>query len=179
MLNFVKKIKDQGGEHVLFIGATILYSGIHFIYSIYVKAFVAPLEYGMYSTCLLLQTYMAYLQLGTLNAFNRDYPQLIGAEKKEEAKRYRDTVFSFILSIYTICTIAVIIIMFFIGQKKEQDYRIIYGFVLAAILTAITIFENYGNYRCRIDYGFKYPSSVTVLEVLSIPGGWGLVARRG
>lgn len=173
------KLKQQGGEHILFVGATILSAGIHFIYSIYVKAYIEPLEYGIYSTCLLLQTYFVYLQLGALNAFNRDYPQLIGAGKEKEAKDYRNTVFSFLLSIYifAFCLIAIFVIV--IGREKSLDPRLYIGLILTALLTVVTIFENYGNYRCRIDHGFKYSSIVSVLELLSIPIGLILIPRIG
>lgn len=175
----LKKLKEQGSEHIFFIGATILSAGIHFIYSIYVKAYVEPLEYGMYSTCLLLQTYMAYLQLGSLNAFNRDYPQLVGAGKLEEAKKYRNTVLSLLLSIYLCSLVLIIIVMVVIKNVESLDPRMLGGFILSAVITVITIFENYGNYRCRIDKGFKYPSIVTILELLSIPAGIFLVSRIG
>lgn len=154
-------------------------AGIHFIYSIYVKAYVAPLEYGIYSTCLLLQTYMAYLQLGSLNAFNRDYPQLLGAGKPEDAKKYRNTVFSFLLSVYLISLVLIIFVIITIGNIKTFDKRFTYGFILSAVITVVTTIENYGNYRCRIDSGFKYPSLVTMLELLSIPLGLFLVPKFG
>lgn len=173
------KLRRQSGEHILFVGATILSAGLHFVYSIYVKAYVEPFEYGLYSTCLLLQTYMAYLQMGSLNAFNRDYPQLVGAGKRNEAKRYRNTVFSFIFTIYSICFAILLIVIIIIGKMKSQDPRLVVGFILTALLTEITIFENYGNYRCRIDNGFKYPSIVTLLELLSIPVGLVLVPHIG
>ena len=179
MKEILKKLKQQGGEHIFFVGATIMSAGLHFIYSIYVKAYVAPLEYGMYSTCMLLQTYMAYLQLGSLNAFNRDYPQLIGAGKVEEAKKYRNTVFSFLITIYGLGLILAITGMLFIGGRKSLDSRLTIGFILTAVITVVTIIENYGNYRCRIDKGFKYPSIVTLLELISLPAGLLLVPRIG
>lgn len=179
MKELLRKIKDKGGEHVLFVGATILSAGIQFIYSIYVKAYVEPLEYGMYSTCLLLQTYLAYLQLGSLNAFNRDYPQLVGANKLEEAQKYRSTVFSFLLSAYLISFVIITVLIIIIGNIKALDSRLIIGFILTAVITVVTIFENYGNYRCRIDVGFKYPSIVTLLELLSVLVGLVLVPKIG
>lgn len=179
MIELWKKLKQQGGEHILFVGATIMSAGLHFIYSIYVKAYVAPLEYGMYSTCMLLQTYMAYLQLGSLNAFNRDYPQLIGAGKAEEAKKYRNTVFSFLITIYGFGLILAITGMLLIGGRKSIDSRLTIGFILTAVIAVVTIIENYGNYRCRIDKGFKYPSIVTLLELISLPVGLALVPRMG
>lgn len=179
MIELWKKLRQQGGEHILFVGATIMSAGLHFIYSIYVKAYVAPLEYGMYSICMLLQTYMAYLQLGSLNAFNRDYPQLIGAGKAEEAKKYRNTVFSFLITIYGFGLILAITGMLLIGGRKSLDSRLTIGFILTAVITVVTIIENYGNYRCRIDKGFKYPSIVTLLELISLPVGLALVPRMG
>lgn len=179
MNKILDKIRQQGTEHILFVGATILSSGVHFIYSIFVKAYVAPLEYGMYSTCLLLQTYLSYLQLGSLNAFNRDYPQLIGANKLEEAKKYRNTVFSFLLSAYAISFIIITALTIIVGAEKSMDPRYIIGFILTALITVVTTFENYGNYRCRIDVGFRYPSIVTLIELLSIPIGLILVSKIG
>ena len=107
MKSLINKIKGYGLEQVLFIFATIFSSGIHFLFSIYIKAYVLPLEYGMYSTCLLLQSYMSYLQLGTLNAFNRDYPQLVGSGEKEKCELYRNVVFSFILIVYFVSSIII------------------------------------------------------------------------
>lgn len=173
------KLKQQGGEHILFVCSTILSAGLHFIYSIYVKAYVEPLEYGMYSTCLLLQTYMAYLQLGSLNAFNRDYPQLVGAGKNEEARKYRNTVFSFLLSVYGFGLVLAVLAILIIGRQSTLDSRITVGFILTAVITVVTIIENYGNYRCRIDKGFKYPSIVTLLELLSLPLGIMLIPKMG
>ena len=175
----LKKLKSQGFEHILFVVVTILSAGVHFIYSIVVKAYVQPLEYGIYSTCMLLQTYMAYLQLGSLNAFNRDYPQLIGAGKQKEAKIYRDTVFSFLLLIYLIALIVTVIGMFFLRNFQSMDNRLTFGFILTSVLTTVTIVENYGNYRARIDKGFKYISIVTLLELGSIPLGLILIPKLG
>lgn len=133
----------------------------------------------MYSTCLLLQTYMAYLQLGSLNAFNRDYPQLVGAGKNEEARKYRNTVFSFLLSVYGFGLVLAVLAILIIGRGSTLDSRITVGFILTAVITVVTIIENYGNYRCRIDKGFKYPSIVTLLELLSLPIGIMLIPKMG
>ena len=92
-------------EQVLFVSITIFSSGVHFLFSIFVKAHVNPYEYGIYSSCLILQTYLAYLQLGCLNAFNRDYPQLVGAKKNKEAEAYRNTVFTFLLLSFVIVSV--------------------------------------------------------------------------
>lgn len=172
-------MKWKFSEHMLFVAATILSAGLHFVYSIYVKAHIEPLEYGMYSSCLLLQTYMAYFQLGTLNAFNRDYPQLIGAEKTEETIKYRNTVLSFLLCIYGIGFIIIAILIGIISRYLTIDSRVSMGLILTLVISIFTIIENYGSYRCRIDKGFQYPSFVIFVELLSLPLGMLLVSRIG
>lgn len=101
----IKNVIKSSKEHSIFILSTVLTSLAHFLFSIYVKMHIEPLEYGIYSTCLLLQTYMSYLQLGSLNAFNRDYSQLIGAKDNNKAKLYRDNVFTFIIITFLIAVL--------------------------------------------------------------------------
>lgn len=175
----LEKLDKKSCEHVFFIGATIFSAGIHFIYSIFVKAYVKPLEYGIYSTCILLQTYISYLQLGSLNAFNRDYPQLVGSGNHEKAKRYRNTVFSFLLLVYSIALVLLIVGFMIAKKKMKLDNRLVAGFILSEIIAFVTVIENYGNYRCRIDKGFNYPSIVTVTELLSIAIGIYLIPKIG
>ena len=45
--------------------------------------------------------------------------------------------------------------------------------------TTLTAFENYGNYRCRIERGFGYSSIVTLIELLSILIGVILLPKIG
>lgn len=179
MNRLLKELKKRSGEHILFISVTMLTAGIQFLYSIYVKMYIVPSEYGIYSTCLLLQTYLTYLQLGTLNAFNRDYSQIIGAKKHEQAKKYRDTVFSFLLVIFGLALVCVIVSIIVIAKYVSMDIRFCYGYILISVITVITIIENFGNYRCRIDKGFTYPSLVTLFELLAIPVGFFLIPYMG
>ena len=58
-----KKLVKAGGEHAAYVGALALSAITHFVYSVYVKRTITPQEYGIYSTCLLLQIYMMYIQM--------------------------------------------------------------------------------------------------------------------
>ncbi len=173
----IKSIISRSSEHFFYIGATIISSGVHFLYSVYVKAHIEPLEYGIYSTCLLLQTYMAYAQLGSLNAFNRDYPQLIGAGEAEKAKKYRDTTFSFLIFVFSMATIILAVLLLMTGKKYDSRY--IYGLILCAVNTTVTILENFLASRVRIDRSFKYTSFVLVAELISVGIGFIMVPRVG
>lgn len=173
----IKELISQSSEHFYFVGATVISAAVRFLYSVYVKAHIEPLEYGIYSTCLLLQTYMTYAQLGSLNAFNRDYPQLIGACDKEKAKKYRNTTFSFLIIVFGMATLIITVLLLAIGS--ENDSRYIYGLILCAVITTVTILENFLASRVRIDGGFKYTSFVLVAELLSVVIGFVMISRIG
>ena len=75
-LSFQTKIISK---NIIFItSSTIICSLVHFLFSVYSRKFVNVTDYGIYTSCLILATYMNYAQLGVLNSYNRDYPQLIG-----------------------------------------------------------------------------------------------------
>ena len=179
MKTFFNNIRKYGVEQIFYISATIASAGVHFVFSIYVKAFVSPLEYGMYSACLLLQTYMSYLQLGTLNAFNRDYPQRVGAGEKEKCEQYRNTVFSFLLTVFLLAGFLAIGIVLIVSKVRCIDVRYTIGLILMVVITIDTKIENYGSYRCRIDKGFKYISFTISAELLSVPISFFLVRDVG
>lgn len=177
MIEKMKELINRSSEHIYYVGATVISAGVHFLYSVYVKAYITPLEYGIYSTCLLLQTYMTYAQLGTLNAFNRDYPQLIGAGDKESAKRYRNTTFSFLLIIFGISTLIITVLL--LVMEYGNDLRYIFGLILCAVITTVTMLENFLASRVRIDGGFKYTSFVLVAELISVGMGFLMISKIG
>lgn len=81
-------------------GCTVLGALLSFAYSLYVKKYVMPYEFGIYTTAALALTYMGYLQLGILNAFNRDYPRILGSGDLDAAERLRRNVFTCLTVMY-------------------------------------------------------------------------------
>lgn len=168
-----------GSEQIFFVFATIFTSGVHFLFSIYVKKYIMPLEYGIYSSCLLVQTYLAYMQMGTLNSFNRDYPQLIGADDKKKAERYRNVVFTYLCFSGIIAAIAAAVILVLYRRQFDLDYRYVMGMFLCVITTIVTLIENFGNYRARIDRGFSFVGAAMMTELLAVVAGVILIPRMG
>lgn len=173
----IRGLINQSSEHIYYVGATVISAGVHSLYSIYVKVHIEPLEYGIYSTCLLLQTYMTYIQLGSLNSFNRDYPQLVGAGDEEDAKRYRNTTFSFLLITFGFATLIITALLLVMGD--EIDSRYTYGLILCAVITTVTILENFLASRVRIDGSFKYTSFVLLAELISVGIGFFMISKIG
>lgn len=174
-----KNLLKSGGEHAAYVAAMLFSALTHFIYSIYVKRTIEPLEFGIYSTCLLLQTYLTYIQLGVMNSFNRDYPQLIGAGDLERARAYRNTSFTYLLCVFGAAQILISVGFIVFGSIFHMDLRYTIGFILCALITCVTLIENFGCYRVRIDGGFNYTSLVTALETISVAIGLVLVHYIG
>ncbi len=174
------KILQRGGEYVFFTMATIISSAVHFVFSIISKKVVEPFEFGIYSSCLLLQTYVVYIQLGALNAFNRDYPQLIARDEMDKAKKYRNTVFTFLLVSFMLMVMLVIGIMFLLKLFGiQQDTRYLIGFVLCSITAMLSTFENFSNSRARIDKDFILVGKVVLLQLISVGISIGLLPYTG
>ena len=179
MKQYIKQIADKGSEHFFYVGATLITALVHFLYSVYAKAHIEPLEFGIYSTCLLLKTYFSYAQLGTLNAFNRDYSQIIGAKDYDRAKRYRDTVFSYLLLVFSILSIFGSLVIILVGSLNGSDSRYIYGLSLCTIITLTTLLENFLCSRVRIDGNFKFTSIVLLVELFSVVIGLIIIPKIG
>ncbi len=174
-----KRLVDKGSEHFFYVGATLVTAAVHFLYSVYVKANIDPLVFGIYSTCLLLKSYFSYAQLGSLNAFNRDYPQLIGAEDKEKAKQYRDTTFTYVLVVFATLSLVMSIAILLVGSFKGTDGRYTYGLIFCAFITTTSVIESFLSSRVRIDGSFKFTSLVIVTELLATGVGFIIVPLMG
>ena len=88
---FFAVLKENG----FFVFASLLTALIHFVFTVYQKKYILPIDMGIYSSCTILQTYLIYLQLGSLNSFNRDYPQIVVNGSEDDKKKYNNTTFSF------------------------------------------------------------------------------------
>ena len=179
MKPYLKKLVNKGSEHFFYVGATLITAVVHFLFSVYTKAHIVPLEYGIYSTCLLVRTYFSYAQLGTLNAFNRDYPQLIGAGDKERAKLYRDTTFTYLIYTFLTLSIVIAIVVLIVGNTNGVDSRYIFGLIFCAFITAANVIESFLCSRVRIDGDFKYTSIVIIIELTATAIGFVLIPLIG
>jgi O-antigen/teichoic acid export membrane protein len=169
MIKKIYKIysKKNNFEYLLFIFSTIFAAFVSFLFSIFVKTKISPFEFGIYSSILILQSYLIILQLGSLNSFNRDYPQLIVKNSHFEAKVYRETVFTFLLIVYfTITTIICLSIIFLLLFTKIDD-RYLIGFFLISIGSSLTVIESFASSRYKIDNNFKFVSLVNFIKLFS------------
>lgn len=163
-----KKIRLNASklDFIQITASTIICSLFSFIYSVYVRKYVQPLDYGIFSVCSLLLTYLNYIQLGTLNSYNRDYTQLLGAEENEQAKNLKNTTFAFLVISYIIAAIISIITILFIYKGEVFNYYA-FGFMASSVTILFNVIEMFATSTVRMEGKFNYSAKVGIIKTLS------------
>ena len=161
--------------------STVVCSGLSFIFSVYSKSIVPTYPMGIYSTCLLAQTYMTYGQLGVLNAYNRDYPQALGRKDYEGAEKLKNSAMTFMLLVY-----GAVFLVFeawvylhyhkLLGQDEAMAYYA-FGYFLCPILTVCKSFDDMSNYTVRMKGMYNYSAIVGFIRTC-LALALGVVALR-
>lgn len=144
--------------------AVIISAALNFLFTIIARRYIPPYEYGIYSTCLLLQTYCSYAQLGVLNAYNRDYPQLLGAGKREKAKDLKNTVFTFVLCAYSLLTIIIGTFLMLIYLRGNFERKYFIGYMLSIVLLIGNTLSDFGMNTMQMNGNYNYTALVTVIK---------------
>ncbi len=169
--------KLRNADFVIVSAAAVISAALNFCFTVLARRYVPPLEYGIYSTCLLLQTYLSYAQLGVLNAYNRDYPQLAGAGQEEKLGDLKNTAFTFFMGIYVLLTIIIGVVLeaaYLSGSFKKEYYI---GYMLSMLLLIVNTLSDFGMNTMRMEGGYHYTALVTVIRTM-LGAAVGLIAVR-
>ncbi len=151
------KIKEKlrSADFILVTLSTVACSALSFIFSVYQKSIVPAYPLGIYSTCLLAQTYMNYAQFGVLNAYNRDYPQALGRKDYDMAQKLKNNCMTFMLVVYLVIFVVFEAWVFFHyhGRIGSQEYASYYafGYAMCPILILTKSFDDMSNATCRMN----------------------------
>lgn len=164
-------------DYVILTASTVVCALFQFVYSVYAKRFVVPSEFGIYSTCLLLQTYLNYAQFGVLNSYNRDYPQLLGAGNKDQSIKLRNTTISFIWIVYGVLLsiIDVVVLIIFKGEIFSNHYG--FGYFLVPLIILLDTTSSYAMYTSRMNGHYNYSALITFIKTI-VSMGVGLLAVK-
>lgn len=146
--------------------STVFSSFVSFLYTIFARRFIPPYEYGIYSTCLLLQTYVAYVQCGVHNAYNRDYPQIIGTGNIDKAIKLKNTAFTFVVGVYILSSIIIGVVLgiIFICDKLSSEYFL--GYLIVLVVLILNTISDFGMNTMRMNGGYNYTALVTVIKTM-------------
>ena len=163
---FGKKALNKNNDFILVTVSTIIASAISFAYTIIARKYIPPLEYGIYSKCLLLQTYLTYGQLGVLNAYNRDYPQLIGAGDSQASVKLKNTTFSFVCLCYfgLFCIVSLFLTIVFVKTELGVMYYV--GYIMSVLMMIFNTVSDFGTNTMRMNGSYNFTSVVVVIRTI-------------
>ena len=156
--------KLKSADFILVTMSTVACSAMSFIFSVYSKSKVPTGPMGIYSTCLIVQTYMNYAQFGVLNAYNRDYPQALGRKDFDAAGKMKNSAMTFMLMIYALIFIFFeiwVLIRYHgsIGSDQRQTYYA-FGYAMCPIMILLKSFDDMSNATVRMNG--KYNKSAII-----------------
>lgn len=147
--------KLKSADFILVTLSTVACSAMSFIFSVYSKSIVSNTPMGIYSTCLIVQTYMNYAQFGVLNAYNRDYPQALGRKDFDAAQKMKNSAVTFMLMIYALIFVvfeAWVLIRYHgvIGADQLQTYYA-FGYAMCPVMILLKSFDDMSNTTVRMN----------------------------
>lgn len=171
-MTLISKIKDKFNKNdfMLVTLSTVVCSGLSFVFSVYAKRYLSTTLYGIYSSCLLLQTYLAYAQLGSFNAYNRDYPQALGRRGYDEAKQMKDAVISFMLLVYGILVVVTLAVLFALYSTGKIDFLHFFGFATAPIMMLIKNMDDLSVCTAKMYNKYKFTALFSLLRTIIAMG---------
>ncbi len=182
--------KLKSADFMLVTLSTVTCSALSFVFSVYSKSIVPTTPLGIYSTCLIVQTYMNYAQFGVLNAYNRDYPQALGRKDFDNAAKLKNTAMTFMLMIYALIFVVfeAWVIFKYHGSFGSDEYQTYYafGYAMCPIMILLKSFDDMSNTTVRMNGQYNKSAIIgfvrTVLAMaigvitLKLVGYYGLYA---
>lgn len=125
---------------ILYSGGSISKAFAQMIVGFIVAKFVAPRDFGLWSTLNLAITYSLFMQSGLINGLNRELPYLFGKGEEKEALRMAGTVQSFTLGL-VILVIVIAIPFFSLYQFESTEMTL--GSIAVVILIILNYYQSY------------------------------------
>ena len=153
-------------DYLVASASMIFCSFLTFIYNFYIKKFVMPYEFGIFTSANLVLLYMGYLQFGVLNAFNRDYPRLLGQGNETEFKKLRNTVFTYLLLLYALIALIVIFFTVLLIKKNRITDLLGIGIIINSLVVFFNSINNFLDVSTKSEGNVIYASSIGIIKTI-------------
>lgn len=159
--------KDTGA----FLASTLVIQVLSLVLAVFIRKVLGPESMGVWTFLGVLQTYIAYTNLGMVNAVSREIPVLRGAgAPPAEIERVRDTGFTYITAV-SLFTAGMLLAGAFAWRSRLPE-PVFYGLLMLAVLTII---ERTNNYLVQILYADKEFVLTSRFRIWSAVANAGLV----
>lgn len=146
--------------------ATLLNAILTFLVGILTRNLLGPEQYGYWLIVSLIFTFAPILQLGTLNAMNREIPYFIARSNFTRIKEIRELTYSFIFRFPFILVIIMFVIsIILLFSNLEYEYKI--GLLMASVIAFLSFISGYVETYYKSEQNFKIASRLISIRIIS------------
>lgn len=167
-MTFLKKVRQNKMiGNILSLGSASLLSSIFsLLVGVATRNILGPEQYGYYLTISLAFTFIPLLQLGTLNAMNREVPFYLARQDRERAQEIRNLTFSFLFSLPLLAVVLFIMVsisLFFFDIN--QEYKT--GILFTAFIALFLFLSGYVEMYYKSEQNFRIASKLMFIKSVS------------
>ncbi|MFC4409981.1 oligosaccharide flippase family protein [Chungangia koreensis] len=164
MLYFKKIIKLPGLSNILSFGsATLISSALSFVLGVVSRNILGPEQYGYWVSLSMAFTFIPLLQLGVLNAMNREIPYYVARNSIEEANQIRQKTFSFLITFPTFIMLLLLLFSIFVyNSGGAPEYKV--GFIFISFIGVLSFVSGYVEMYYKSIQDFKNASKLITVK---------------
>lgn len=163
-----KILKNQLVSNVMSLGAvTGLASVINFILGIVTRNMLGPEKYGYWLMISLIFTYGPFLQLGMLNAMNKEVPYFLAKKNMKRVDEIYNYTFSFLFFLSLFVSISLFVSSLLLSQSLKIETELIQGLMFASFLLLLLFLSMYCEMVYRSQQNFKFVAKLNFIKIVS------------
>ncbi|MEC2159773.1 oligosaccharide flippase family protein [Virgibacillus halodenitrificans] len=164
MSNFKKLLKLPVLSSIFSFGsATLISSALSFVLGIVSRNILGPEQYGYWVSLSMAFTFIPLLQLGVLNAMNREIPYYFARNSIEEVNQIRQKTFSYLITFPTFIMLLLLLISIFTyNSNVASEYKI--GLIFISFIGMLLFLSAYVEMYYKSIQDFKNASKLIVVK---------------
>jgi len=164
----IKKIKENKiiSNIFAFGSTTFLSAGLSFIMGVITRNLLGPEKFGYWLSISILFSFIPLLQLGTVNAMNREVPFYLARKDYDKVQEIKSLSISFIFTIplLLVSILFIISILLFLTNINYQ-YKI--GLLLASVISFFIFLSSFVEMNYKSEQNFKIASRLVLIKSVS------------
>lgn len=166
-MNVTKLKNNKIINNIISLGsATLINAVLVFIVGIVTRNMLGPEQFGYWLTVSILFTFIPLLQLGTLNAMNREVPFYLARGDFSKVQQIRESVYSFMFTI-PVASVGVLLLSSMVIFFSDLAYEYKIGLLLVPIISGFTFFSGYIEMYYKSEQNFKTASRLISIRSIS------------
>lgn len=164
-MSYFKKIYNLPSfSNILTFGsATLLSSVLAFVLGVVSRNILGPEQYGYWVSLSMAFTFIPLLQLGVLNAMNREIPYYAARNLIEEANQIRQKTFSYLITFPSFIMLLLLLYSIFIYNSDiASEYKI--GFIFISFMGILLFLSIYVEMYYKSIQDFKSASKLVAVK---------------